>query len=134
MLKPILSITILMILFAACASRGPYVPKSEAPSIEDTYHAVLLDKSLKKRIAIDHIGCQKTLNDRLEVFANIRNRKKGDIQVQVQTIFKDMNGFSIGEDSAWHTIFLTSNETETYRIVSRSQTAKDYTIRIREVR
>ena len=134
-MKYINGIIVFAVILSSCAHKeGPYVPAGASPSIEDVHAVVLLDKSLKKTIAVDHVQGYRLQDDRLEVKANIRNRIRSDLQIQVQTIFKDESGFSTGEDSAWMTLFLNDNESKTYSIVSRGRDAQKFTIRIREVR
>ena len=121
-----------ILILSAC--RGPYVPVGKAPSVEDTEPVVLLDKSLKKRIAVDRTGLKTLADGRVQVVANLRNRTSSDLEIQVQTVFKDRDGVSTQEDSAWEMRFLAAHETETYELMSRGTNAEKYTIRIREVR
>lgn len=126
---------LIVFLLGACAHHeGPYVPVTQSPSTEDLYSVVELDPTLVKTVAVDHTNGRKLSDRRLEVAANIRNRTTKDLKIQVQTVFKDEGGYSTQEDSAWGTLFLTANETETYKIVSRERNAAKYTIRIREAR
>lgn len=121
--------------FSGCATnKGPFVPAGQDPSTEDVYPAVLLDKSLTKKVAVDRVESRILDDGRLEVLANFRNQTRKDIVIQAQTVFKDVNNYSLGEDSAWSALFLSANETETYRMVSRGKDAAKFTIRIREER
>ena len=74
-----------------------------------------------------------TPDGRLEVVANIRNRESRRIQVQVNCVFKDAQGFSIDE-TPFRTVFLDENATETIVFESSSKDPANYTIRIREAR
>ncbi|MFH1740956.1 MAG: DUF1425 domain-containing protein [bacterium] len=134
MKKTVLPSLLVVLIVCACSRPGPYVPAGQSPSVEDIHPVVLLDKSLKKKIAVDHTQGRKLPDNRLEVVANLRNRGKRDVQVQVQTIFKNESGYSTQEDSAWSMVFLSAHETETYQIVSRGRDAARYTVRIREAR
>jgi uncharacterized protein YcfL len=122
-------ILIISFFFSGCA--GPYVPKSDVPTIEDVEEVVLLDKDLRKKVAVDHKSLYKTEDGRIEAKATLRNMKKYRLHVQVQTVFKGTDGFSLAEDSAWQDIILSSYETKTYSCKSLSGKAESFTIRIR---
>ncbi len=128
-----LALAFLLVFCFAC-SKGPYVPKSEAPTVEDQNPAVIYDKAIRKVIAVDHIGSVKLPDGRLEVKASIRNRKKYRVHIQAQTAFLGGDGFSLGEDSAWQSIILMPNETKTYSCTSMKTEAVDYKVRIRMAR
>lgn len=127
----ILPLVLLLSVVSCSTAPGPYVPTSAAPTVEDVYPAVLLDKSLRKRIAVDRVSDQRLQDNRLKVMANMRNMKGQGITVQVQTIYKDNQGFSIGDDTAWQTLIFSPNESKTYESVSMKSNASGYTIRIR---
>ena len=132
-ISTLLVISTISFTFLGCATTkpGPYVPASGATSKEDVYAAVLLDEGLQKWIAVDRIKTEHLEDRRLKVHANIRNMQGQAITVQAQTIYKDNDGFSIGDDTAWQTLIFSPNETKTYESVSMKTSAVRYTIRIR---
>ena len=71
---------------------------------------------------------------RLELTANLRNREERRIDVQVNCVFKDEQGFPIGDDTPFQTLILTENAQEAVRFVSMNNRAKKYTVRVREAR
>jgi Protein of unknown function (DUF1425) len=78
---------------------------------------------------------ERVLEDgRLEVGANIRNRVNKRVQLQISCVFKDMQGFSTGDEVPWQNLILTENAQETVRFLSMNDKAKGYTIRVREAR
>ena len=136
MMKPSLHLIAMLIaiLCFGCASEGPYVPSQRTPSPEIENTTVLLDKELADLIAVDSQDAERTSQGKLKGKANVRNRTNQDMTVQVQTVFRDDNGYSIGDDTAWETVILTANETRTITATSTSKKAERYTIRIRMVR
>lgn len=85
------------------------------------------------------IGCagtqERTLDDgRLEVMARIVNRENRRLQVQVDCVFKDAQGFSTGDETPFQTLILTELSEETVRFVSMNTRAKTFTVRVREAR
>jgi hypothetical protein len=71
---------------------------------------------------------------RLEVTAQIRNRENRRIEVQVNCVFKDINGYSTGDETPFQTLILTENATEHVRFVSMNAQARKFTIRVRQAR
>ena len=130
-----LTLALTAILIAGCATdEGPYVPTQHAPSTELENTAVILDREISDRIAVDLQDAERTRQNKLIARANIRNRRNEDLRVQVQTVFRDSKGFSINARTAWETMVLTANETRTVSAISTSNKADRYTIRIRMMR
>ncbi len=131
---PFLSALLLSLLALGCATEGPYPPASRTPSPEVERKAVILDKEIGDRIAVDSYKSERTPQGKLKAMANVRNRTNQDLTVQVQTVFRDAEGFSIEDDTSWNTVVLTANETRTIVATSTSKKAESYTVRIRMMR
>ena len=88
------------------------------------------------------VGCsgappepERTLPDgRFEVVANVKNRENRRIQVQINCVFKDEQGFTTGDETPFQTLILAENSTETVRFTAMNTLAKRYTIRVRQAR
>jgi len=114
---------------------GPYASHySKAPPLENSESFVLLDPGVEYSVSCTGTD-QRLLEDgRLEVIALLRNRENRRIEVQVNCVFKDLNGFSTGDETPFQTVILTENATEHIRFVSMNDQAKKYTIRVRQAR
>lgn len=123
-----------LLLFTGCASEGPYVPDARQPSTEIENTTVILDRELTSLVAVDAQEATRTPKGKLKAMANIRNRTNQDLTIQTQTVFRDASGFSIDDETAWQTVFLTANETRTITAQSTERKADRYTIRIRLMR
>lgn len=121
-------------LAATGCKTGPYTAKSVQPSPEDTESLVLLDKELVKQISVQVQRAGFTSDGRLTAEANLRNLTKKTLNVQVQTVFKDAQGLSTGDESAWRTMILNPNAMETYQSNAMNMKAERYTIRVRKAR
>jgi uncharacterized protein YcfL len=121
-------------LLASCATEGPYVPagRDESPEVENT--TVIMDEEISKMIAVDEQHAERTPQGKLKSLSNVRNRTNKDLNIQVQTVFRDEGGFSIGDDTSWDTLVLTANETRTVSATSTTRKAARFTVRIRMVR
>jgi uncharacterized protein YcfL len=123
-----------LVLMAGCAAkRGPYVPYSHPPAVENQETVVLLSEDLVTRVGLEGELVRRLPDGRLEVTANVRNLTKYPLHVQAQTVFKDQDWFSTGDQSAWYDLLLNENETKSYNSVSMNDKAENYTIRIRRL-
>jgi hypothetical protein len=138
-LKPLFTFAGAALLAAGCASdhydRGPYLAQTPAtPAYENKETFVLLDPGTQYSVTCSGLN-ERTLEDgRLEITAQIRNRENRRIEVQANCVFKDQNGFSIGDETPFQTVILTENATEQARFVSANNQARKYTIRVRQAR
>ncbi len=128
-----------LLLFAAslagCAGKkGPYIPVTSEYQPESTHAAVVMSREIRKTIGVDATQTTRLPDNRMKAQVNIRNLSRKPVTVQVQTVFKDQGGISIGDETAWETIILTENETKTYSATSRSPRAELHTTRIRSLR
>ena len=137
-LKPIFFATSFatMALASGCVAPtpGPYAPLDTTKfTLENTDKFVLLD--LPAQYSVTCTGLQERFADgRLEVVANVKNREDRRIQVQINCVFKDEQGFSTGDETPFQTLILAENSTEAVRFNAMNTLAKKYTIRVRQAR
>lgn len=99
---------------------------------EDRERIVLLDSRVQTSVTWSDLQEKRLDDGRLEVFANLRNREERRIQVQMNCVFKDAQGFSTGDETPFRNLILSENGQETVHFVSMNNLAKKYTIRVRE--
>jgi uncharacterized protein YcfL len=131
----LLAATAGLMLLVGCATPGPFTPQDTTRyTIENTEKFVLLDKPTQ--VSVTCTGLQeRTLADgRLEVVANVKNREARRIEVQINAVFKDDQGFSTGDETPFQTLILAENSTEAVRFTAMNTLAKKYTIRVRQAR
>jgi len=131
---PQLLLVLTLFTFGCSSGEGPYEPAERQPGPELEFTTVILDEELKELIAVDDQDSERTKQGRLKTMSNVRNRTNQDLTVQVQTVFRDESGFSIGDDTSWDTIVLTANETRTISATSTSKKAERFTVRVRMMR
>ncbi len=123
-----------------CASssshdQGPYLPQvSTAPPHENQEPVVLMDPGVQYSVTCTGLQEQPLPDGRLQVIAKLRNREDRRIEVQADCVFKDLNGFSTGDQTPYRTVMLTENGTEDLTFVSMNDKARTYTIHIRQAR
>ena len=122
----------------ACKStydKGPYLPQtSKTPAHENTERVVLMDPGVQYSLTCTGIQEGATADGRLEVIAQIRNRENRRLEVQVNCVFKDANGYTTGDETPFQTLILTENATEQVKFTAMNTLAKKYTIRVRQAR
>lgn len=126
----------MLILAAGCASHeGAYEPVVKAGAdVESRSKFVLLDPGAQDSVTCSAL-LERVLEDgRLEVVANVRNRLNRRIEVQINCVFKDGQGFPTEAEAAFRTLILTENATEGVKFVSLNEAAETYTIRVRQAR
>jgi len=126
--------------FAGCVTEpGPYAPEDTTRyTLENTDKFVLLDKPTLKSVTCTGLQELRLPDGRLEVVANVKNRESRRIQVQINCVFKNEQGFSTGDETPFQTLILAENSTEAVRFTAINTPFKDnknfYTIRVRQAR
>lgn len=151
-IRPVLLTTALVVLASGCARTGEKIqgasravstgqaggayPAKNAGKYdtENREHFVAMNFRAQRSVTASGIMSRPLDDGRLEVAANLRNRLDRPIQVQVQCVFKELGGFTSGDETPWQTLLLTENGQEGVRFVSMNDKAKDFTIRVREAR
>ena len=124
----------LVIAVAGCRTEGAYPPvNTTTHDLENRARFVLLDKRAQRSVTVSGLEQRINADGRLEVAANVRNRENRRIQVEINCVFKNAQGFSVDE-TPFKTLILTENAQETVRFVSMNEKAATYTIRVRQAR
>jgi hypothetical protein len=121
---------------AGCTTEpGPFRPLDTTKfTLENTDKFVLLDQPAQYSVTCTGLQ-ERTLGDgRLEVVANVKNRESRRIQVQINCVFKDEQGFSTSDETPFQTLILSENATEAVHFTAMNTLAKKYTIRVRQAR
>jgi hypothetical protein len=121
---------------AGCATpTGPFPPLDTTKfTLESTDRFVLLDQPAQYSVTCTGLQDGASDDGRLWVVANVKNRENRRVQVQINCVFKDEQGFSTGDETPWQTLILSENSTEAVRFTAMNTAAKKYTIRVRQAR
>src|SRR3954465_11681908 len=78
-------------------------------TLENTDRFVLLDQPAQYSVTCT--GLQERMLDdgRLEGVANVKNRESRRLEVQINCVFKDEQGFSTGDETPFQTVILSEN-------------------------
>jgi len=123
-------------LATGCASHtGDYAPQqTNVGDQELTAKFVLMDPGAQQSITSAGLQEKHLEDGRLQVACILRNRENRRLQVQVQCVFKDAQGFATGDETPWENVILTENSMETLNFTSLNDKASAYTIRVRQAR
>lgn len=114
---------------------GAYTPRNtNRYDFENSERFVLLDKATERSVTCTGIQERPLDDGRIEIVANVRNRLKRRIQVQINCVFKDEQGFPTGDETPFQDVIMTENAQEGVRFTSMNNKAKRYTIRVRQAR
>ncbi len=131
----LISLAASAVLLTGCATEEGAKPPVNTTKFnyETTAKFALMDSRAQTSVTCTGLQERHTEDGRLEVAANVRNRENRRIEVQVQCVFKDPQGFSVDE-TPWQTLILTENGQETVRFTAMNNKATDYEVRVRSSR
>src|SRR5687767_14126712 len=133
---PVVTLALATAALTGCKTHeGAYTPVSVPEAdLENTQKFVLLDPGAQRSITTSGPIQEKWLPDgRLQVSTNVRNRENRRIQVQVDCVFKDEQGFPL-DQTPFQNLILTENSQEGVTFTAMNTNARKYTIRVREAR
>lgn len=126
----------LWLLNAGCSTpeHGAYLPqKTDQFNQELTAKFVLMDPGAQNSVTCASLQEGRTADGRLTVKANVRNRENRRIEVQINCVFKDAQGFAV-EETPFRSLILTENEIQGVDFEAMNNKATAYTIRVRQAR
>jgi len=115
--------TILVLALAGCEAN---------PKQVDQGGRVLLEGfTVSQYVSVLRQESDRVEGDLLRVRTELKNRKKENIWVDIQVVWKDAKGFSLYETS-WAPFMIPARYTKTHEIVSINPQAADYEYRVRQ--
>ncbi len=111
--------------------KGPYEARGGDRGIEAHEQIVLMDEDLKWPIKVVASKADRTPDARLAIAVDLQNRLEQPLVVQIQTVFKDKDGMSTGDETNWEFVTIPGYSTHTYRVTSGNSQAADFLVRIR---
>lgn len=125
-------LTIGVVLLSGCATDP--ARDSTKYSLESTEKFVTLDRVTQAEVACTGLRERVLPDGRLEVVVNVKNRSANPLKLQINCVFKNDQGFSLGDDTPFQSLRLAANATETVRFTATNPQAKRYTIRVKQAR
>lgn len=125
-------LTVCVVLLSGCATDP--ARDSTKYSLESTEKFVTLDRVTQAEVACTGLRERMLPDGRLEVVVNVKNRSANPLKLQINCIFKNDQGFSLGDETPFQSLRLAANATETVRFIATNPQAKRYTIRVKQAR
>jgi hypothetical protein len=125
----------LLLWAAGCAhDTGAYLPQNATNSNQEvTAKFVLMDPQAQYSVTCANLQESRTPDGRLQVKANVRNRENRRLELQINCVFKDEQGFTVDE-TPFESLILTENEIRGVEFTAMNDKARTYTIRVRQAR
>lgn len=123
----------LVVFLAGCASvpaKG-IKPKKVSQLYEETETFVYLSKGLNKQLLLADQAVSSTEDARLVVKAKLFNKLAEDLRVQIQTVFKDKDGYPTGDETNWELVLIPHNAYYYYEVKAMNTKAQKYVTRCR---
>jgi hypothetical protein len=126
----------LLFLAGGCSTydTGAFPPQNTDKSNQETTNKFeLMDPAAQYSVSCAGLQEARTPDGRLQVRANVRNRENRRLEVQINCVFKDEQGFTLDE-TPFQSLILTENEIRGVEFTAMNDKAKNYTIRVRGAR
>lgn len=91
----------------------------------------IVGDGLTGKLAVLHVGANRNDSNLLSVFAGVKNKTGRKLELEMQTIYRDKDGHSLGNGENWISIILKPHEQTQYRSVALTPDATDFLVRIR---
>jgi len=122
-------------LFAGRPSPASGLPSTGPdPAIEDSDRFVMLDRSARVSVTCTDLQQRLLPDGRLEVAVSMKNRARRRIPIQINCVFKDVQGFSTGDETPFRDLILAGESTGLITFTAANNLARKYTIRVRLAR
>ncbi len=115
-------------IFSGCTP-SPYAAK-RINDVESKLSVLIMDKACRNTVAISKERSDWTEDSRLIVDVVMVNKKKEPYRVQVQTTFKDADGFEV-QTTNWELILLSPSGFYSYKATAMNTKSERYNVRIR---
>ena len=104
---------------------------TSSDSSTDIDNLEIVGDGIKGKLAVLHVGADRNDSNLLSVFAGVKNETGRKLEVEMQTLYRDKDGHSLGDGENWIPITLKPHEQTQYRSVALTPDATDFLVRIR---
>ena len=115
-------------------SKPPWQARSfgDKQQAEEVYRVVWADETLQHHdlLRVAKVIPERLPNNKLKIYCELLNRSSNDLNIQVQTAFKDSMG-RIVEETPWQTFMMSALAGNEYTVTSVRTDVDDYLVRMR---
>lgn len=120
----------LLVLLVACGWRGP-TPVQAWSHLEPVSNVIALDEAAWRLVSLSDYQVNRGEDDRLEVVLELANLSSLDLEIQVQTVFRDSEGRLISDETNWRMLVLPGSGSARYEVRSLSVEAETFVVQVR---
>lgn len=106
-------------------------PTKASQFYEETETFVYLSKGMNKRLLLADQLVSATEDGRLVVKVKLFNKLPENLRVQLQTIFKDKDGYPTGDETNWELVVIPHNAYYYYEVKAMNTKGEKYVTRCR---
>ncbi len=117
-------------LFVACSWRGP-TPVQAWSHLDPVSNVIALDEAAWRLVSLSDYQVARGEDDRLEVVLELANLSSLDLEIQVQTVFRDGDGRLISDETNWRMLVLPGSGSARYEVRSLSAEAESFVVQVR---
>ena len=128
------ALALCVLALGAGCTHGPYAATVYRPgttSYERTEKIIFADKALVSRVKVVELNGTVEEGGRLKVYTELENQTSKNLEVQVQTQFRDATGRLTKDATNWRTIVMPPNSVTSYESTSMNDQAKDFVVRVK---
>ena len=126
---PVIRALLLGLLLSGCW-HGP-APIQTARGVDSADHIITLDKAAWKLVALDSHRVERLEDGRLQIRLEVANLSSLDLEIQIQTIFRDAGGALTGEETPLEMIVLPGGGVKIYEVTSLQPGPSTFTVQIK---
>lgn len=116
---------------AACSSAGPQRAEGYGPGeVNPQDYQIQDNDEIGSDIKVVPLSVERTVTDTLRINVPITNMTDEDIELSLQTEFRDRDGISYQDETPRERFAIPRNSTKTYSQVSLQARAQKFTVRI----
>ena len=120
----------LLMLLMACAWRGP-APVQTWSHLEPVGNVIALDEAAWRLVSLSDYQVARGDDGRLDVVLELANLSALDVEVQVQTVFRDGEGRLLSDETGWQMMVLPGNGSSRYEVRSLSTDGESFVVQVK---
>jgi uncharacterized protein YcfL len=117
-------------MVVGCGWRGPS-PVQTFPGVASSVDVVALDKAAWQLVAVQNRSVTTAPDGRLTIKLELANLSSLDLDVQVQTFFRDAEGLPVRDNPPFEMIVLPGSGSRLYQVSSLQPHSGSFTVQIK---
>mgnify|MGYP006928156348 CR=1 FL=1 len=125
-----LPVALALLLLVACGWRGPEAVQTWS-HLEPVHNVIALDEAAWQLVSLSDYQIERGEDGRLDVVLELANLSSLDVEVQLQTVFRDGEGRLLSDETGWQMVVLPGNGSSRYEVRSLSVEAETFVVQVK---